>query len=115
MCKQLADILFPLNILGRRVRFITYDTPFRPGSTPPTLDLNIEFEGKSFELSYVRYQVVVHTFWETPIKEIRNGDFAETITVAAGRRGGYYCPKEQKVYIKCVGSTKLIINGEQII
>lgn len=115
MCKRLADILFPLNILGNKVRCITYPTPFQPTSTISSLDLAIEFEGKRFELKYTKYSVYVHTRTTQPIVIIKDGDFTETITVASGRMGSFDRPIEQKVYIKCVGAKKLIINGEQII
>lgn len=117
MCKRLADILFPLNILGNKVRCITYPTPFTPESyqTDSSLDLAIEFEGKRFELRYTKYSVYIHTRTTQPITIISDGDFTETITVASGRRGRFDRPIEQEVYIKCVGAKKLIINGEQII
>ena len=116
MCKQLADILFPLNILGKKVRCVTYDTPFVPGTSSNNyFDLNIEFKGDRFELRYTKYEVIVHSIWKTPVEEIRNLGFTETINVAAGRRGSYYRPIENKVYIKCTNPTLLIINGEQII
>lgn len=115
MCKRLADILFPLNILGNKVRCITYPTPFAPTSTISSLDLAIEFEGKRLELRYMKYWVNVLSRGTEPFTKIWDGDFTETITVASGRRGRFDRPIEQKVYIKCVGAKKLIINGEQII
>lgn len=115
MCKRLKDILFPLNILGNKVRCITYPTPFQPTSTVSSLDLAIEFEGKRFELRYLKYWVNVLSRGTEPFTKIWDGDFAETVTVASGRRGSFNRPIKQKVYIKCVGAKKLIINGEQII
>ena len=118
MCKQLADILFPLNILGKKVRCVTYDT-----FSTPRIDNKktfvIEWIGERLEVSWTIFQYYAikpqQIKRNIPYKEIYVGGGTETIETSATLPPRAKSIVKDTLYFKCTKVTKLIINGEQII
>lgn len=124
MCKHLRDILFPLDILGRKVRCITYDT-----SSTPRIDNKktfvIEWIGERIDIS-ATYKYAIASYepmpphWDITYPPITlNLTTSGTITLETDDftiRGTMYKHIDQNaIYFKCTKVTKLIINGEQIV
>lgn len=124
MCKHLADILFPLNIFGKKVRCVTYDT-----SSTPRIDNKktfiIEWVGERLDIS-ATYEYAVRVtdpmppHWDIKYPPIiLNLTTSGTITLETddfnirGLTYKYIVPNA--IYFKCTKVTKLIVNGEQII
>jgi hypothetical protein len=120
MCKQLLDILHPLNILGARAKNFTFDT-----SGTDIIDdkytFNIEWEGRSLQVLYTMHRysrAIPHSIDKyEQIKHLFVGGGTDIIEQPAFFRspGSYYDIDKDIIYLKCVSVTKLIINGTTII
>lgn len=116
--------MFPLNIFGKKVRCVTYDT-----SSTPRIDNKktfiIEWVGERLDIS-ATYEYAVRVtdpmppHWDIKYPPIiLNLTTSGTITLETddfnirGLTYKYIVPNA--IYFKCTKVTKLIINGEQII
>lgn len=120
MCKRLRDILFPLNIFGGRVSTVTFDTSTTP-ITDAKYTFNIEWEGRSIEVLYTMHQYqrpypypTVNRYYS--VKHQYEGGGMEILEQYGGSSPAHSLKISNNImYINCVGVTKLIINGIQII
>lgn len=120
MCKRLRDILFPLNIFGGRVGVVTFDTSTTP-IAGGKYTFNIEWEGRSIEVLYTMHQYqrpypypIVNRYYS--VKHQYEGGGMEILEQNGSSITSHSLKIDNDImYINCVGVTKLIINGIQII
>lgn len=120
MCKQIKDILHPLNISGRKILHLTYDTT----DTPITDDeqiFTIEWEGKQLQVAYTEHQfsrVIPHRYDRyIAVKNTftTGGTYIVRARAYHPKPGRYDEIDGNILYLKCTNVSKLIINGEQLI
>ena len=113
MCKRIKDILWPLNVLGKKKKSATYKLSGDP--LPHTIP--VEWWGDQLRITFTFYRRVYTPYPRTvtiPITlDFANGDGAtETITTW---RNGFAISEDWTLHFNCTNVTKLIVNGEQII
>ena len=123
MCKRIKDILWPLNVLGSKVRSIKYKLP-----DGGTITVQVVWEGKRLQMCYTHLRRAMD--WEyrktyvTPVKHVKTNGTEINEEITRGMRGRFYnavgafdssAPEHNVIYFKCTNVTKLIVNGEQII
>lgn len=116
MCKFIKDILFPLNLLGKKRVCVSYTVP--DGSPIADYTLNVVWSGERMEIAYT--QNIMRTM---PPKKVSvsdmhtNGNESEIIiyTRGEGARPQFTQLINNVAYFNCTNVTKLIVNGEQLI
>ena len=112
MCKRIKDILWPLNVLGKKIKSFTF-----PQTHPPygTYSYDIVWTGERLEFSYTRFYRQGGTTQKRPERiMLENGnETEENITVQQSAIP--LASWASDLYLKCTNVTKLIVNGEQII
>lgn len=113
MCKFIKDILFPLNLLGKKRVCVSYKVI---GSTPEDYTLNVVWSGERMEIAYTQRNVRTMPGIITPISTIHtDGSESEIIVDTRTSRWQYIRLVNNVVYFNCTNVTKLIVNGEQLI
>lgn len=111
MCKWIKDILFPTNVLGKKIRTFTF-----PQVHPPynSYNYDIEWTGERLEFTYTRYgrsgEVVRH--FPRRIMFQDGNETEENVSIRQSQMPYVYVGD---LYLKCTNVTKLIVNGEQLI
>lgn len=119
MCKQLLSILFPLNILGKKIVNKKYIIPIP--RYPQTI--NIVWTGEALDVAYTNYSVHNPEYSTLPPQATQHrtrfvdgdqssvgvyvmikSDIYETVTIV-----------NDTLYFKCTNVTSLIVNGETLI
>lgn len=108
MCKFIKDILFPLNIFGKKKRSIVIDLP----DGYNTVTLNINWEGDRLDVRYTR------VWWPGARPEgfeqtLIDGDAADIEVIRVNtEHDRITC---DKVYLECTNVEYLYVNGEKLI
>lgn len=116
MCKFIKDILFPLNLLGKKRVCVAYTVP--DGSQIADYTLNVVWSGERMEVAYTNRIIQVMPGVIKPVSNIHtNGNESEIIihTRGEGARPQFTQLINNVVYFNCTNVTKLIVNGEQLI
>lgn len=111
MCKFIKDILFPLNVLGKKKRSIVIDLP--DGYDPVTL--NINWEGDRIDVRYTRIWLPPRQYGKAQGIEqtLINGDAAAVDVIRVNNvHQRITC---DKVYLECTNVEYLYVNGEKLI
>lgn len=116
MCKFIKDILFPLNLFGKKRVCVAYTIP--DGATIEDYTLNVVWSGERMEIAYTQRNTRTMPGIITPISTIHI-DGSESGIIVYSRDEGYRFRFTQLinnvVYFNCTNVTKLIVNGEQLI
>lgn len=112
MCKFIKDILFPLNILGKKRVCVAYKVV---GRTAEDYTLNVVWTGEQMEVTYTQIAVVPPPAKTLPRREMHTNGDSEEFTIYARPRPERISLAEDTVYFNCTNVTKLIVNGEQLI
>ena len=113
MCKFIKDILFPLNLFGKKRVCVAYKVT---GSTVEDYTLNVVWSGERMEITYTQRNVRTMPGIITPISTIHtDGSESEIIVDTRTSRWQYIRLVNNVVYFNCTNVTKLIVNGEQLI
>ena len=111
MCKKIKDILFPLNILGKKHRTFVFEQ-----THPPYNKYNyyVKWKGERLEFSYTRfYRNGGRTLHMGQREEFTNGDYNEEhLTV---RQSTAPTSWAGNLYLKCTNVTYLDVNGTVLI
>ena len=110
MCKQLLDILHPLNIFGKKIVHRIYELP--PMPSPETDTLSIEWAGDRLDIAYTTQYWADGRVRAQSHREVILDSETKDITIMRDRRNPVW---ENKVFFKCTNAIKLIVNGEQLI
>jgi len=111
MCKWLRDILFPTNVLGKKIRTFTFPQVHPPYSS---YNYDIEWTGERLEFTYTisgRSGMIVKHYPHRITFENGN-ETEENVYVRQSQFPNAY---SSDLYLKCTNVTKLIVNGEQLI
>lgn len=117
MCKQLKDILFPLNVLGKKMKSIAY--PLSDELTDE--ELQIVWAGERLQVSWTEILTIPN-----PRKKIvasmrfmytDSEGKEESIIVRRGLlpHGERVTVTDNKVFFLCTNVTSLIVNGQTLI
>lgn len=112
MCKFIKDILFPLNLLGKKRVCVAYKVT---GRTPEDYTLNVVWSGERMEVAYTQIAVVPPPAKTLPRRKMHTNGDSEEFTIYARPRPERIRLAEDTVYFNCTNVTKLIVNGEQLI
>lgn len=113
MCKFIKDILFPLNLFGKKRVCVAYKVT---GRTPEDYTLNVVWTGERMEIAYTQRNIRTMPGIITPISTIHtDGSESEIIVDTRTSRWQYIRLVNNVVYFNCTNVTKLIVNGEQLI
>ena len=114
MCKFIKDILFPLNLFGKKRVCVAYTIP--DGATIEDYTLNVVWSGERMEIAYTQRNIRTMPGIITPISTIHtDGSESEIIVDTRTSRWQYIRLVNNEVYFNCTNVTKLIVNGEQLI
>lgn len=113
MCKFIKDILFPLNLFGKKRVCVAYTIP--DGVTIEDYTLNVVWSGERMEVTYTQIAVVPPPAKTLPRREMHTNGDSEEFTIYARHRPERIRLAEDTVYFNCTNVTKLIVNGEQLI
>lgn len=114
MCKFIKDILFPLNLLGKKRVCVSYTVP--DGSIIEDYTLNVVWSGERMEIAYTQRNVRTLPGITTPVSTIyTDGNESEIIVDTRTSRPQYIRLLHNIVYFNCTNVTKLIVNGERLI
>ena len=116
MCKFIKDILFPLNLLGKKRVCVAYTIP--DGSMIEDYTLNVVWSGERMEIAYTNRMTQTMPGVIKPVSTMHTDGNESEITIHT--RGEGTRPMSTQlinnvVYFNCTNVTKLIVNGEQLI
>lgn len=116
MCKFIKDILFPLNLLGKKRVCVSYTVP--DGAPIADYTLNAVWSGERMEIAYTNRMTQVMPAEIKPVSSMHTNGNESEITIHT--RGEGTRPRTTQlinnvVYFNCMNVTKLIVNGEQLI
>lgn len=118
MCKHIKDILFPLNVLGKKKRSVEYTLP----SSDRYGIINVVFAGEYIDIAWTSHYVPSSPIYGketfTPQKKFYangDGETSNSFQTKQTHATGAVSPLNNKFYFNCTNVTKLIINGEQYI
>ena len=123
MCKQLKGILWPLNLLGKKMRSVTVDIP--SGLSPVTLSFHCDADRAI--VTYTRRKRIVNVpqhIFKTEIIPVKitydDPDSADeqTISISRGQSGGGTVVQdtpENQVHFTLTNCTYLEVNGTVLI
>jgi hypothetical protein len=115
MCKFIKDILFPLNLLGKKRVCVAYKVT---GSMPEDYTLNVVWSGERMEIAYTNRITRTMPGVIRPVSNIHtDGNESEIIVYSRdeGTRFRFTQLIRDTVYFNCTNVTKLIVNGEQLL
>jgi hypothetical protein len=112
MCKFIKDILFPLNLLGKKRVCVAYKVT---GSMPEDYTLNVVWSGERMEVTYTQIARVPLPPKTLPMREMHTNGDSEEFTIDTRRTPQRIQLAKDTVYFNCTNVTKLIVNGEQLI
>lgn len=115
MCKLIKDILFPLNLLGKKRVCVAYKVT---GSMPEDYTLNVVWSGERMEISYTNRITRTMPGVIRPVSNIHtDGNESEIIVYSRDEGARFYDTRliNNVVYFNCTNVTKLIVNGEQLL
>lgn len=110
MCKFIKDILFPLNVLGKKMQVIKYKLP--SGNTP--VAMTISFTGERLISMWTRIDTTWAGYVQVDgIKDVYAN--SEAITPYMLYRSATVAIQDDIIYFRCTNITSLIVNGETLI
>lgn len=112
MCKFIKDILFPLNLLGKKRVCVAYKVV---GSTAEDYTLNVVWSGERMEVTYTQIAVVPPPAKTLPKRKMHTNGDSEEFVIYARQTPQRIRLAEDTVYFNCTNVTKLTVNGEQLI
>lgn len=124
MCKRIKDILFPLNVLGKKT--VSKSCKLQIPEGQDYINIQVFWQGERLEMTFTHIKTIVpaRKRINNPVRVIvENGeeidedynigyhgiDFLAIGAVASD------APEHNVIYFKCTNVTSLIVNGEQII
>ena len=111
-CKKIKDILFPLNVLGKKKQCVNYQlTDPLPNTIP------VEWIGERLRITFTYYKRIYHPMPKKvtipEIVDLENGDGSEEIIGV--HRNGFAIADDWTIHFNCTNVTSLIVNGETLI
>lgn len=105
MSKQVKDILFPLNVLGKDKKCVKWERNFL--STNSYL---VQWVGDALQVCHTTLNLADSRVEPTIIRKTGGGSFLYTVAT-----GINYPIMNNTVYFNCTNVTSLIVDGEQLI
>lgn len=115
MCKFIKDILFPLNLLGKKRVCVAYKVT---GRTPEDYTLNVVWSGERMEVAYTQNIMRTMPPKKVSVSDMHTNGNESEITIYTRGEGSRPMGIQlirNIVYFNCTNVTKLIVNEEQLI
>ena len=112
MCKHIKDILFPLNILGKKKK--SFDIAITDYSEDAVFE--IEWTGERLDICWTsKFRRGKYHESHQERRSFTNGNNSLTEITIEQRQESDLRKWAEAIYFNCTNVTKLIINGEQYI